>query len=58
MIMEPMMTFSKDQDVVGGAFSKERNTLLGRCGTDLVSHFEEGLVSHFEEHSPLGPDPP
>ena len=26
MIMESVMTFSKDRDVVGGAFSKERNT--------------------------------
>ena len=31
MIMEPVMTFSKDRKVVGGAFSKERNT-RDECG--------------------------
>ena len=31
MIIELVMTFSKDRDVVGGAFSKERNT-RDECG--------------------------
>ena len=31
MIIEPVMTFSKDRDVVGGAFSKERN-IRDECG--------------------------